>query len=373
MAHITSNMLLHRFRQLQLGATSQSNDRQPSDETGFDDGFYRPTPIDIIVTRIMLMRSIKLPADLVDAVFDYAEYWAHSTNVIDYQAEHQDSLRIVGSSPEEDKFLLRSYPVGLTGIEGGTSLAKELAYDTREAKPLPRNIDCDPTYFAKMAKYPTPRLLNPVRKVVFTIKSHDQGWSNRDDSAGTYKASSTWFEAGLERFDAEQTCNAQCTRDVRQELAESKPPALPVCGIRPVHPKIRSKRSSENAQNLDNTAYAGDDETHMHGNANNAYDEDEYEYIHPLEGQPEWEIQRNRTATREWQEKAVTWSYLDDVKANSDAGKALDDEGRGRATGDGSFVRNLRMGDVVTVWGKARFPSWVNSVDYVKIDVYWAV
>jgi len=33
----------------------------------------------------------------------------------------------------------------------------------------------------------------------------------------------------------------------------------------------------------------------------------------------------------------------------------------------------MKVGDVVPVWGKARFPGWANVVEMVKIDIYWAV
>ena len=117
----------------------------------------------------------------------------------------------------------------------------------------------------------------------------------------------------------------------------------------------------------------GDDGQQSTGSNEEHGDEDRCRYIHPLHRDPDWEIQRNKAATMQWQEHVVTWSYLDDMQPDSDAGKALDDQGRGRGTGDGSFVRNLRLGDVVTVWGKARFTGWVNTVDHVKIEVYWAV
>jgi len=64
------------------------------------------TPIDIVVTRIMLTKSKKLPPDVVDVIFDFAEYWAHSSNEIDYIAEHSDPLMINGASPVENKFLV---------------------------------------------------------------------------------------------------------------------------------------------------------------------------------------------------------------------------------------------------------------------------
>jgi len=64
------------------------------------------TPIDIVVTRIMLTKGKKLPPDVVDVIFDFAEYWAHSSNEIDYIAEHSDPLMINGASPVENKFLV---------------------------------------------------------------------------------------------------------------------------------------------------------------------------------------------------------------------------------------------------------------------------
>ncbi|KAG6032796.1 hypothetical protein E4U41_007126 [Claviceps citrina] len=356
---------------------------QPSDktdaETDIEVGDYRPTLMDITVAHMMLTRSLKLPSELADSILDMAEYWAHSVNVIDYLAVQQRHERICGSrgtSSSENKFLLRSYPLGLTGIDGQDSLSQNMVYKTRVANPLPRTADRDPSYFSKLVKYPTPRLLNPARKIVFNIKSRDQGWGGDHDKRGTYKGSWTWFEAGHERFESEAACwsaplngsklsqntltttlpgNAQCALDQGEDETEANETALSVCHLRPLHPKISRKQT------------VTDD------NKPTAEDEDEYAYVHQVHPLPEWQIQCNKTATREWQEHKVTWSYSDDVQPDSDAGRALEDKGRGRATADGSFVRSLRMGDVITVWGKARFPGWENNVEYVKIEVYWAV
>jgi hypothetical protein len=64
------------------------------------------TPIDIVITRIMLTKGKKLPPDVVDVIFDFAEYWAHSSNEVNYIAEHSEPLMIVGGSPVENKFLV---------------------------------------------------------------------------------------------------------------------------------------------------------------------------------------------------------------------------------------------------------------------------
>jgi len=70
----------------------------------------------------------------------------------------------------------------------------------------------------------------------------------------------------------------------------------------------------------------------------------------------------------------ITWRHTDNILPDSEAAVKLGtDEGRGVETGDGSFVRDLKMGDVVTVWAKVRFAGWANKIEKVKIDVYWAV
>ena len=243
-------------------------------------------------------------------------------------------------------------------------MAEELAYDTNESIPRPLKTELDPSFFKSLAKYPTPELTHPVRKVVFTIKSRDQGWGgdrNRGDKQ--YAGSWTWFEAGLERFDREQTCESpfkwisrpaliqlgepHCTSDLRYNSPKSPEPSLPLCGLRPVQPTIQQPRGEDGSK---------------------------YEYNHPLSSHDKYTIQRNKTANRQWQYNAVTWSWDDNVDPASEEAQQLDeDEGRGKASATGEFVRSLKLGDVVTIWGKARFPGWANQVEKVKIDVYWAV
>ncbi|KAI1068077.1 hypothetical protein LB507_004316 [Fusarium sp. FIESC RH6] len=302
------------------------------------------TPIDVVVARIMLTKGKKLPPDVVDIILDFAEYWAHSSNEIDYKLQHQHPLTVIGGSPSENKFLLRSYPVGLTGLQGRHALAEILAYDMTEAKPQALEKEHEKDYFVKLANYPTPKLQYPVRKVVFTIRSKDQGWSSDTENRHTYNGSWTWFEAGLEKFDAEQICDPQCTYDVRYKSNTSEAVPLPVCALRPLYPEtgpISDKKLG---------------------------------FTHPLQPQDKWVIQHNKTAHRAWQDHVVTWMWTDDIKPESDAAEKMRMEtGRGRETGDGSFIRDLKMGDVITVWAKARFSAWVNHVESVKIDVYWAV
>lgn len=313
------------MRALGLNATTAEDDEEPIQHHAERHSLYEPSPIDIAVVRAMLCRAKQLPPDLIDAIFDFAEYWAHSTTQL------HESISIMGGNPDrEDRFLLRSYPLGLVSA-GARQNANDQPYTTALPTPRPLGESLDAGFFAKSAKYPVPRLTHPARKVVFSFRSQDQGWvTSSSDAQDPYSKSWTWFDAGLERFDA----------------SGAEDGSIPsVNSLRPLHPQIRQTSS----------------------------DPVGYNYAHKLLHSPEWEIQRNRTAFGKWQDYSITWSYLDDIAPDSEAGQALAAKGRGRETGDGKFVRGLQVGDVVTVWGRARFGGWANRIESVRIDVYWAV
>jgi len=100
----------------------------------------------------------------------------------------------------------------------------------------------------------------------------------------------------------------------------------------------------------------------------------EPQFNHPLLPQENLKIQCNVTASGNWKTHTVVWSCHDDLNQESqEAEKLLGEQGRGTGTGNGEFVRGMKLGDVVTVWAKVRFPGWLNSWRKVKVDVYWAV
>jgi hypothetical protein len=223
----------------------------------------------------------------------------------------------------------------------------------------------------------------PCRKIVFTIKSHDQGWGGPPACRGTYKGSSTWFDVGLEKVSAlrnNQLPPFQCTgppvpdglhsRSDTEKYLEgfmkaSGADLLPyfevsdpqstnansapiICCTRTITPTTESRQT-----------FGDNPETKQF-------------FCHTLNPGLNC-LQKNRTATRDSIEHKITWSCFDNTDPDSIDGKKLDDEGRGRASANGEYVRNLKVGDVVTVWGKARYGGWVNTIEEVKIDVYWVV
>jgi len=85
-------------------------------------------------------------------------------------------------------------------------------------------------------------------------------------------------------------------------------------------------------------------------------------------------VQVNGARVHESQEVEIVWHYRDNISPESPA--AYDVErttGRGRATLDGRFVRELQVGDSIAVWARARFPGWVNYVESASVTVFWAV
>jgi len=105
-------------------------------------GPFRATPKDIVLIRLMF----PLPPELITQILDFAEYWAYSqTTCSDPGRFHHANMRYLRSGP----------------IQGG-----EFTY--------------------------------PLRRVVVTTDSKDQGWSSYPETQGTREGSWTWFELTLE-------------------------------------------------------------------------------------------------------------------------------------------------------------------------------
>lgn len=71
-----------------------------------DQQSYNPTPVDIGIVRIMLARAMKIPPTLIDEIFEHAEYWASSSNEVDFNLEHQAPMTISGTGERENAFLV---------------------------------------------------------------------------------------------------------------------------------------------------------------------------------------------------------------------------------------------------------------------------
>lgn len=84
-------------------------------------------------------------------------------------------------------------------------------------------------------------------------------------------------------------------------------------------------------------------------------------------------LQKNLTATKEAKDYTIVWRWDDEIDAESAEAEELQEAGRGKATGNGEFVRSLEVGDVVTLWARARFPGWSITIKDVEVNMFWAV
>jgi hypothetical protein len=223
----------------------------------------------------------------------------------------------------------------------------------------------------------------PCRKVVFTIKSHDQGWGGQRDQRGTYKGSYTWFEAGHERliaFPDTHNINSPDSKENSNIPDEKKWPGDGITDLESLpqfsllleanSARTKSQEASKNPATTC-TLYTISPKTESRITAHEPPQTETW-FSHALMPSNDC-IQKNLTATKESQLNIIEWRYDDDINPESLDAKNLDDQGRGPASKTGEYVRNLKVGDSVTVWAKARFPMWVNTIEEVKIDVYWAV
>jgi hypothetical protein len=114
--------------------------------------YYPRTPRDAYYTFFLLRQ--KLPPELAYTILEDAEYWLKSTTE-------------------------RTEPVTVTDRNQRT-LTQPAGLHYLSSEPIATEGQ---------------GRLHPVRKVVFTITSRDQGWADNPALNGTYEQSYTWFEA----------------------------------------------------------------------------------------------------------------------------------------------------------------------------------
>lgn len=226
--------------------------------------------------------------------------------------------------------------------------------------PLPVFKEFDRDFFQRAIKNAS-TLSNPARKIVFRIRSHDQGWTT-DDVPGPFTVAKTWFDAGIERFDASNSGEYLLPLVVghrKDYLAQNNIFSL------------AAERANGNDMKYWTARQLGTVEPQL----KEAEDIDEgwdYQFsFTPWKGP--YEIQRNRMASSDFADYEVTWTCWDVIAPDSPEALELMEQGKGRRVGDGQFVRNLKLGDVVTVWGRAMHRGWINTVESVEIDIYWAL
>lgn len=110
------------------------------------------------VRRVRVILSNRLPAELVDAVLDFAEYWPRQVVRCrpPVDAEHY---------VENNKLMLRTMPLGKRWHVKPEQ--KEHGWEAGELDES--DPECGASLWPVLTKH-------PCRKIVFHLKSRDQGW-----------------------------------------------------------------------------------------------------------------------------------------------------------------------------------------------------
>ncbi|KAF7955949.1 hypothetical protein EAE96_004870 [Botrytis aclada] len=365
-----------------MSGTDQNKEAELSLNMQFyDSERYQPSLEDVLTVINILFTlhpESPLPLELIDSIIDLSEYWPHTTTegVLGQEEGNQNinistrEVTIRAGGLLENKFLLRTLPIGyLQSQENNKDLSFQIPSDDQRKfsnqtpKPLPkdRGIPQDATEEVLNAWAERSHIRGefPCKKIVFHIRSHDQGWGGVRTDKGTYRGSYTWFDVGLERIYA--------TRKAAEHI--------------PGSPFFRLSTSDSDTQKSTNRIKCSTQTISPDVEDNPSYDRENdanpvtkfpHMFRHTLN--PDNKIlQKNKTATRVFEDHKITWRFNDDIHPESPEADELEAKGRGRETANGEFIRNLKVGDVVTLWAKARFPGWTNTVEDVKMDVYCAV
>jgi len=81
------------------------------------------------------------------------------------------------------------------------------SYPEKQPNPWPADKEVPNSATEEVLEYwrakSEPRIRHPCRKLVFTLKSHDQGWGGDiNTEEDKYAGSFTWFDIGLEKMSA---------------------------------------------------------------------------------------------------------------------------------------------------------------------------
>ncbi|TGO90686.1 hypothetical protein BPOR_0055g00290 [Botrytis porri] len=370
-----------------MSGTDQNKESElPLSMQFYDSERYQPSLEDVLTVKNILFTlrpESPLPLELIDAIIDLSEYWPHTTTkgfFFPGQEDGDQSLNISrrevtirAGGPLENKFLLRTLPIGYLPSPGNIKVSSLEIHSEDQWKfskqipkflPKDREIPQDATeeVLTKWAERSQIRGEHPCKKIVFHLRSHDQGWGGVRTDKGTYRGSYTWFDVGLERTyatrkaikPAEHIPESPSFRlsssdsDTQESTSEIK------CSTQTIFPDVQINPSYDR----ENDANPATKYPHM--------------FIHTLNPHNKI-LQKNKTATKGFEDHKITWRFNDDIHPESPEADELEAQGRGRETANGEFVRNLEIGDVVTLWAKARFPGWANTVEDVSMDVYYAV
>jgi len=181
-----------------------------------------------------------------------------------------------------------------------------------------------------------------VKMLVFTARSHDQGWSDNRGDWGTYKNSYTWFEVAIRRAKSDRT--SQSSSEIKNES-------------RVEGQGIATEGSSEKIDDQDDTEVIA--KRHLFTNVHCAT----RDTVHTIT----WSTDLDATSiTSNNPQPTEQHEQQQDAKTDTQPA-AYTDEDRLDIQ---AWLKQIRPGDRVEVTAHARYPGWQCHVAGCRIDVY---
>ncbi|CAF9943874.1 MAG: hypothetical protein ALECFALPRED_001715 [Alectoria fallacina] len=331
-----------------------------------------PSMASVISLRHYLSLSRDLPNEIIDIILDLAEYWPHSSSILDmttrvysghmcygsYSARPRQKLGRFLSTPEsrrewkEDGFLIRTPPLGWRCVGDADASKRSESKSTSTYQPRAKSKPLIP-----MPRPPTwlpPRGLHPARRVVFEILSREERPENTHRQGHTfcYANSKTSFDASVDTISFPKRTKTSVSRSIDPLLWTAEAATKDCQNQQPsnVCYTIRSKRFTKPLSSKI------DDENASSGVTKNY-------------------TAHNRKVVRTWRYDGAERCYLPTTDRDFGSEDATE------------FVKALKEGDCISLWARARKSeehgrrrqeeggsrAWCNVVDRVAVHVFWAV
>lgn len=376
-----------------------------SDQPPYFDLRKCPSMASVISLRQYLSLTRGLPNEIIDVILDLAEYWPHTSSILDmttrvysghmcygsYPARPRQKLGRLLSTPEnrrefkEDGFLIRTPPLGWRCVNDVDAFKRsETTKSASPTRPRAKSKPLIPT--PRPPTWLPPRGLHPARRVVFEILSREERLENthRPGSTFCYADSKTSFDATIDNISFPKTTKRSINRSL-DPLLWTAEAATKDCHrnqqqqISNVCYAIRSKPSSKPASSSSSSSPKPPSNQPKPPSSSPSP---------PSSGITKNYTAHNRKVVRTWRYDGAERCYLPTTDRDFCSEHAT------------AFVKGLREGDCVSLWARARKSgssnsseeharrrrggagageqqqgerAWCNVVDRVAIHVFWAV
>ncbi|KAK6355259.1 hypothetical protein TWF696_004374 [Orbilia brochopaga] len=281
--------------------------------------------------------STRLPPELVPDILDAASYFAHATlasRSTTASIADGDNVYLTATIPDFEAF--DESTAGRGGVGGGRP--------------------------------------GRVRKLVFTLRSGDQGWSSWRGDRGTYRGCWSWVDVELWRPTSASTTTTIPPNNTASTSATAAASAATTSTDYDADGDyVTANEFTDVTEGIDSE----DDSDDNNGNdKKDQKNEDGKELIGT------YLLQRNKHAAPP-ETRVIEWDYQTDELPDDDDAKwedgTINEEGqrdrwhRDGRMANGAFVRELKGGDEVRVVMRARYPGWSCSVEKCEVECWWAV